>query len=160
MYLAGVMMLSFTHGSAIVSIVAERRQPGRVVDMHLAAAVGQRDEVLDRRRRCDEIQVELALQPLLDDLHVQQAQEAAAEAEAERHRALGLEADRGVVEMKLLECVAQQRVVGPIDGVDAGKDERLGRLVARQRLRGAGRVAVVSVSPTWQSRTLLRPVAT
>jgi hypothetical protein len=32
----------------------------------------------------DQVQVELALEPLLHDLHVQQAEEAAAEAEAER----------------------------------------------------------------------------
>jgi len=31
----------------------------------------------------------LALEPLLDDVHVQQAEEAAAEAEAERLRGLG-----------------------------------------------------------------------
>ena len=44
------------------------------------------------------VEVVLALEPLLDDLHVQQAEEAAAEAEAERLRGLGLEDERGVVE--------------------------------------------------------------
>ena len=48
------------------------------------------DVVLDRRRRGDEVEVELALEPLLDDLHVEQAEEAAAEAEPERDRALRL----------------------------------------------------------------------
>jgi hypothetical protein len=42
----------------------------------------------------DHRDLELALQPLLDDLHVQQAEEAAAETEAQRVVALGLEAGR------------------------------------------------------------------
>ena len=60
--------------------LAQRRHLGRVVDDHLAAAVGQGHPVLDRGRGGDEIEVELALEALLDDLHVQQAQEAHAEA--------------------------------------------------------------------------------
>ena len=48
------------------------------------SAVGLFDLVNDRGERRDEIEVELALQPLLNDLHVQHAEEAAAEAEAER----------------------------------------------------------------------------
>ena len=38
--------------------------------------------VRDRRRGGDEAEVELALEPLADDLHVQQAEEPAAEPEA------------------------------------------------------------------------------
>ena len=109
-------MLTFTHGSAIASIsdgpgsragLSTRTSPRPCVSV---------TTVLDRRRRGDEVEVELALEPLLDDLHVQQAQEAAAEAEAERDRRFRLEADRGVVEVQLLERVAQDRVVGPATG--------------------------------------------
>ena len=96
--------------------------------------------VLDRRRRGDEVEVELALEPLLDDLHVQQAEEAAAEPEAQRDRALGLEGEARVVEVQLLERLAQQRVVLAADRVDAGEDEALGRLVAGQRLAGRARL--------------------
>ena len=63
--------------------------------------------VLDVRHGGDEIEIELALEPLLHDLHVQQAEEAAAEAEAERRRRLGLVVQRRVVELQLLERVAQ-----------------------------------------------------
>ena len=42
----------------------------------------------------DQVLVELALQAFLHDLHVQQAQEAAAEAEAQRRRDFRLEAQR------------------------------------------------------------------
>ena len=47
-------------------------------------AVGLVHEVRHRRRRGDEVEVELALEALPDDLHVEQAEEAAAEPEAER----------------------------------------------------------------------------
>ena len=48
----------------------------------------------DARRGGEQRDIELALQPLLDDLHVQQAEKSAAEAEAERIDALGLEEER------------------------------------------------------------------
>ncbi len=40
---------------------------------------------------CDDVDVELPLEPFLDDLHVQQAQKSAPEAEPQGHAALGLE---------------------------------------------------------------------
>ena len=96
--------------------------------------------VLDRRRRRDEVEGELALEPLLDDLHVEQAEEAAAEPEAEGDGALRLVGERRVVEVELLERLAQERVVLAADRVDAGEDEALGLLVAGQRLgRRVGR---------------------
>ena len=106
-----------------------------------------------------DVEVVLALQPLLDDLHVQQAQEAAAEAEAQRHRVLRLEDERGVVELQPVQRVAQQRIVVALHREEAGEDHRLGGAVAGQRL-GGGRAASVMVSPTWQSLTFLKPVAT
>ena len=54
-----------------------------------------------------EIEIELALEPLLHDLHVQQAEEAAAEAEAERGGRLRLVVQRRVVQLELLQRVAQ-----------------------------------------------------
>ena len=58
-----------------------RRQRRRVVD-DLDPAVGQVGEVFDVRRGGDEVDVVLALEALADDLHVQEAEEAAPEAEA------------------------------------------------------------------------------
>ena len=129
MYWLGVTTLSVTHGSSIASMSVGVGQLGRVVDLDDAAAVGQDDVVFDRRRRGDEVEVELALEPLLDDLHVEQAEEPAAEPEAERDRALGFVGEARVVEVQLLEGIAQQRVVLAGDRVDAGEDEAL---------RGAG----------------------
>ena len=56
----------------------------------ITVAVGERDLELDRRHRRHQLEVVLALQPLAHDVHVQQAEEAAAEAEAERVGGLGL----------------------------------------------------------------------
>ena len=140
MYWLGVTTLSLTQGSSMDLDVGRAGQERRVVDDDLAAAVGQHDVVLDRRRRGDEVEVELALEALLDDLHVEQAEEAAAEPEAERDRALRLVGEARVVEVQLLERLAQERVVLAADRVDAGEDEALGLLVAGQRLvRRAGR---------------------
>ena len=49
---------------------------------HLHGAVRQRDAVLHAGGRGDDVEVEFALEALADDLKVQQAQKAAAEAEA------------------------------------------------------------------------------
>ena len=120
--------------------VVDRWQLRRVVDADRAASVGPKHLVFDRGRRRDEVERELALEALLDDLHVQQPEEAAPEPEPERDRALRLEGERGVVEVELLDRVAQQRVVLAGDRVDAGEDQALGLLVAGQRLpRRAGR---------------------
>ena len=112
----------------------------RVGDDELDSVV-HHDAVDDVRRGGDQGQVELALQPLAHDLEVQQAEEAAAETEAQRCRRLGLPDECGVVELQALERVAQQRVVGALDRIEAGEDHRPRFLVAVQRL--ARRLAVV-----------------
>ena len=67
---------------------------------------------------------------------MQHPQEATPIAEAERDRALRCVAQRRVVQAELLERIAQQDVVVTLGRVQAGKDHRLGRPVARQRLGG------------------------
>ena len=74
------------------------------------------------RHRGDHIHVELSVQSFLHDLHVQQAQESAAETEAQCHRRFGLEGERGVVELQLFERGAQQFEILGLDGVDTRKD--------------------------------------
>ena len=63
-------------------------------------------------------------------------EEAAAEAEAERLRRLGLVEERRVVQLQLLERVAQLRVVVGVRREEPGEHHRLHVLVARQRLGG------------------------
>ena len=65
---------------------------------------------------------------------MEQTEEAAAEPEPERDRALRLVREARIVEVELLERLAEERVVLAADRVDAGEDEALGGLVAGQRL--------------------------
>ena len=117
------------------------------------------DDLVDHvGRGRDQVEVELALEPLADDLHVQQAEEAAAEAEAERAGGLRLVGERGVVELQLVERVAQRRVVVAVDRVEPGEHHRVGVLVAAERLGGAVVLADVTVSPTRDWRTSFTPV--
>ena len=80
---------------------------GAVDFEHLS--VGRGHAVQHARRGRHEIHVELALEPLLDDLHVQEAEKAAAEPEPERDGRLRLEEERRVVQPQLLERLAQLR---------------------------------------------------
>src|SRR5579863_3244427 len=77
------------------------------------------------RRRGDQVDVELALQPLLHDLQMQQSQESAAEPEAQRHRVLGLEVERAVIQAGLFQSVTQQTVLVRFDGIQASEHHRL-----------------------------------
>ena len=116
------------------SMLIGLRHVGRVVHLQLGAVV-QVDVVDDARRRGDEIEVELALQPLGDDLEVQQPEEAAAEAEAERRRAFRLVGEARIVEAQPRHRLAQVLELGGIDREQAAEHHRLRRLEARQRLR-------------------------
>ncbi len=114
---------------------------GRVVDGdHFA--VGLRDMVNDARRGCDDVQIVFALQPLLDDLHMQKPQEAAAETEAQRDGGLRLKGERRIVELQFLQRVPQVRVFRAVRRINAAEHHGLYRAVARQRLlRGVVRAA-------------------
>ena len=103
----------------------------------MLGAVVHHDLVDHVGRGRDQVEVELALEPVAGDLHVEQAEEAAAEAEAERAGGLGLVGQRRVVELELLQGVAQRRVVVAVDRVEPGVDHRVGVLVAAERLGGA-----------------------
>ena len=133
-------MVARSHGSAISTMRDQVRHVGRIVQFDLLA-VGQLDLVDDRRRGRDQVEVELARQPLLDDLQMQEAEEAAAEAEAERGGGLRLVAEGGVVEAELADRGAQVLEIGGVDREDAAEDHRHRRAEAGQRRRrsAAGR---------------------
>ena len=106
----------------------------------LIGAVAEQQAVDDAGRGGDEVEVELALQPLLDDLEMQQAEEAAAVAEAERGRGLHLVGEAGVVEAQLADRGAQILEIGGVDREQAAEHHRLRRLEAGQRVRGLAAV--------------------
>src|SRR5919108_3661591 len=106
----------------------------RVVHLDDLAALA-RGAVGDVGSRDQEVEVELALEPLPNDLHVQETEKAAAEAEAEGLRRLRLVRERGVVQLQSLESVAQLGVLVGIRRKYAGEHHRLHILVAGQWLR-------------------------
>ena len=101
----------------------------RVID-HDDAAVGLDYLIYNAGQGGYKVKVKFALKALLNDLHVQHAEEAAAEAEAKRHGALRLEGQGGVVELKLFECVAQVGVFAAVLGVYTAVDHGSGGAVA------------------------------
>ena len=137
-YSCGIRMVAVMIGSRISST---RDRSGSFDGFSISQhrAVAQQDLVDDGRRRRDQIHVVFALEPLLHDVHVQQAEEAAAEAEAQRLRDLGLVVQRRVVELQLVERVAQRLVLVRLDRVEAGEHLRLHVLEAGQRRRGRTR---------------------
>ena len=112
-------------------------QLARVVDVDLGAVV-EEGPVGHRGRRGDERQVELPLEALAHDLHVQQAEEATPEAEAEGPGRLGLVGEAGVVEPQLLEGVAKVGQLVAVDGEQAAEDHGLGVAVAVEGARRPG----------------------
>ena len=121
---------------------------GGVVHLELLA-VGERHVELHRGHRRQQLEVVLALQALAHDVHVQQPEEAAAEAEAERVGGLRLPRQRGVVERQLLQRVAQVGVAVGVDREQPAEDHRLDLAIARQRL---ARLAALRRRPDARAR--------
>ena len=133
------------------------RHVGGVVHLdHLAVAA--LDAVGDVRCRHDQIEVELALEPLADDLHVQQAEEAAAEAEPERSRRLRLVEESRVVELQLLERVTQLGVVVGVAREQPREHHRLDVLVPGDGLGRAPPCASSACRRRGARETSLSPV--
>ena len=94
--------------------------------VHLAqGAVLVKDVIAHVGHRGDDVHIELAVQTLLHNLHVEQAQKAAAETEAQGHGGFWLKGERCIVELQLFQAGAQLFEVLGLDGIDAGKDHGL-----------------------------------
>ena len=98
-------------------------QAARVVYLE-AFALLRVDLIRDVGHGRDDIHVELAVEPLLYDLHVQQAEEAAPETESQGGRALGLEGQRRVVELQFLQRAPQVLEILGLDRIDPGEHHR------------------------------------
>ena len=107
------------------------RHVGRIVHLDDRAVVHMQ-MIDDARRGRDEIEIEFALEPLGDDLEMQQPEEAAAEAEAQRRGAFRFEREACIVEAKPAHRVAQVFEFRGVDGKEAAEDDGLRRLEARQ----------------------------
>jgi len=83
------------------------------------------DHVGHRRSGLHHIEVEFAFQALLADLHMQHAEESAAEAMAEGATAFGRPAERGIVERELLDRLTQLVIGRFTRGIQPAVDHRL-----------------------------------
>ena len=90
--------------------------------------------------RDDQIQIKLPFQPLLDDLHVEQAQKAAAEAEAQGFTGFRLKAQGSIVEFQLFQRIPQIRILGAVRRINAAEHHGLRFPVTGQR--GVRRIVV------------------
>ena len=73
----------------------------------------------------DHVHIELALQPLLNDFHVQQSEKTAAETESQGHRRFGLESERSIIQLQLFQRCPQVFKLLAFDGVNTGKNHWL-----------------------------------
>ena len=124
-----------------VGDVAGIRHVGRVVKLVETTPLVFMMLVDDAGGGGDEVQVELAGEAFLDDLEVEEAEEAAAVAEAEGGRRLGLEVEAGVVEAELAEAVSEVLEIVGVDGEQAAPDDGDAGLEAGEGTgwRGCGR---------------------
>ena len=113
-----------------------RRELRRIVHRY-HRAVGLVDVVNDRRRSGDELQVVLALEAFLHDVHVKQSQKAAAEAEAQCLRGFRHVFERRVIQLQLFKSHFQVVIVLALDRVEAAENHRKCLAVARQCFGGA-----------------------
>ena len=124
------------HGLFHILDLGRIRQVAGVIDRKLRSVVLL--YFIDNAR-CSrhKVQVKLALQPFLDDLHVQQPKESAAEAETKRHGGLRFIGKRRIVEDELIQRIAQGFIIRTVRRIDAAEYHRVCLLVARERfLRG------------------------
>ena len=99
------------------------------------AAIRQQDFVGDGRGGLDDFDVEFALEAFLDDLHVEQAEEPAAEAEAQGVGGFRAEGEAGIVELQPVHGIAQLFVLRFAAGVEIAEDHLLDRLDSRAAAR-------------------------
>ena len=84
-----------------------------------------------RRRRRDQIEIELPLQPFANNVEMQKAQKAATHAKAQRRRRFHFIRETGVIQRQLLNGLAQLLELGRIDGEEAAEHDLLRLLESR-----------------------------
>src|SRR5690348_1458906 len=105
--------------------------------VHFDGFVGcRRDAVTHAGGGGDEVNVEFALEALLDDFHVQEAKEAAAEAETQSGGVFGFVEKSGVVELEFSQGVAKEFIIAGVHGEKAGENHGLDGFEARKRRGG------------------------
>ena len=150
---SAVMIIAVITGSSILLIMRWARETWWDYPLPRLRCRRGGDAVAHARRGGDQIDAEFALQPLLRNLHVQQAQKAAAETESQRYGVFRLVEKRRVVELQLAQRVAQRLVFVGLHQNRPAKT--IGLMASLPSEAGAGVAASMMVSPTRASATLL-----
>ena len=100
-------------------------------------AVGQINVVDYARIRRNDVHIVFPAQAFLNDLHVEQTEKAAAEAESERGGSLRLISECGVVQLKFRHAEPELIVIRRVDRINPAEHHRFDLLESGQRL-GAG----------------------
>src|ERR1700722_1905965 len=144
---AAAILAQLHHGAEVLLGHVDRCEDEGLLDRLDSVFVGQMRGIVNRRQRAgnradlvgdgrrgdDQVDAESALEPLLRNLHVQQAKESRAKAEAERLRSLGLTDEARVVEAQFFDRVAQRTVLIRLGRIQSRKDHRLQLFETRQR---------------------------
>ena len=105
--------------------------------IHLHQRTVRLVNMVDDGGQCgDEVEVKLALEALLNDLHVEHTQEAAAETEAQSHGGFRLKGEGGIVQLQFLQRVTEVGILAAVLGVDTAVDHGLGGTITGQGFRG------------------------
>ena len=108
------------------------REKGRVI-YHFNVTVGAEHLINNVRCGSNQAQIIFTLQALLDNVHMQQAQKAAAEAKAQRGRCFRLKYQRSIVQLQLFQSITQIIVIGILYRIQTAVYHRGSLAVARQR---------------------------
>jgi len=76
----------------------------------------------------------LALDTLLDDLHMEQTEEAAAETEIERFGSFGFVDQSCIIQLQFFKRILEIAIILPFGGIDTGIDHGFCLTVAGKRL--------------------------
>ena len=111
-------------GSSTLSISLGSGQRGWIIDFN-NDPVCLRNLVTDAGGGRDQLEIKLTLQPFLNDVHVQQAEEPAAEPEAQCLRTFRVEEERRVVQAQFFQSFAKLRVRMRVNRVESRKNHGL-----------------------------------
>ena len=121
------------HGLFNAIDLAGIRQEHRVV--HLDHLPALQVHVVDHTGvSCDDVHIVFPAQPFLNDLHVEQPEEPATEAEPQRGTGLSLIHKRGIVQLQFCHTELELFVVCRVDGIDPAEHHGLDLLKSGQRL--------------------------
>ena len=108
------------------------RQMRRIVNLHHGSV--RHITMIDHAGRCgNQRQIVFPLQPFLNDIHMQQTQKSAAEAKAQRLGSFRLKLQGGIVELQLLQSLAQIIVFRRIRRIQPAVNHRIHFAITGQR---------------------------